>query len=92
MSRENFEELTIEEKDTFVSYLKVYKGYEEDIKDTKRAQKEQIDMCSKDLEGLSKKKIRKWFNYFKKNTQPEELRNDAEEINEIREAMGYTSE
>lgn len=86
-NKENFDELAPDEKKTFINYLKVYTGYEDDIKDTKRAQKEQIDICAKEIEGLSKKKVKKWFTYFKKNTKPEELRNDAEEISEIREAM-----
>jgi len=87
MSKENFDELTPDEKKTFIDYLKVYTGYEDDIKDTRRAQKEQIDICAREVEGINKKKVRKWFNYFKKEIKPEELRNDAEEIAEIREAM-----
>lgn len=87
MSKENFEELLSDEKKTFIDYLKVYTGYEDEIKDIKRAQREQIDICAKEIEGLSKKKVRKWFNYFKKGIKPDELRGDASELEEIREAM-----
>lgn len=85
--RKSFEELTSDEKQSFKGYLKVFMGYEDDIKSTREAQKEQIAQCAGEIQDMSKKDIRKLFNYFKKKVSPEELREDAEEIEEIKDFM-----
>lgn len=85
--RKGFEELTPDEKESFKGYLKVFMGYEDDIKSTREAQKEQISQCAGEIQNMSKKDIKKLFNYFKKKVNPDELREDAEEIEEIKEFM-----
>lgn len=91
-STKTFEELAPDERDTFSKHLKVFLGYEDDIKDTRESQKEQITMCSHEIEGLSKKDIRKMFNYFKKGITASQLREDADALEEIDGSLSNNSD
>lgn len=87
-STKTFEELAPDERETFSKYLKVFLGYEDDIRDTRESQREQITQCAHEIEGLSKKDIRKMFNYFKKGITASQLREDADALEEIDESLG----
>ena len=82
-----FELLGTTEKADFLNGLKTYLGYQEEIKETQRAQREQIGVVAKKIPGMSKKDVRKLFVYFKKKTTPTELREDADTIESIKESM-----
>jgi hypothetical protein len=81
--KEKLETLDSQEKSDFKDGLKTYLGYQEEITDLKESQREQITIVAAKVKSLSKKEVRKLFNYFKKETTPEELREDAEAIEEV---------
>lgn len=91
-STKSFEELAPDERETFSKYLKVFLGYEDDIKDTRESQREQILQCANEIDGLSKKDIRKMFNYFKKGITASQLREDADALEEIDESLSGGSD
>lgn len=85
MDTQSFEFLNEDEKKEFMDGLKTYLGYEREIKETKEAQKNQIKLVAEKIPALTAKEIRKYFVYFKKNTTPTELREDAEIIERIKQ-------
>jgi hypothetical protein len=87
-----FELLDSNEKRNLLDGLKTYLGYENDIKESRAAQKGQITVVSSKIPGMSKKDVRKLFVYFKKNTSPSELREDADTIEAVKEEMDVDRE
>jgi hypothetical protein len=82
-----FELLDSNEKRDFLDGLKTFLGYENDIKESRAAQKGQITVVSSKIPGMKKRDVRKLFIYFKKNTSPTELREDADTIEAVKEEM-----
>lgn len=84
MDTQTFEFLNDDEKRDFMDGLRTYLGYEREIKETRDSQKNQIKLVAEKVPSLSAKEVRKYFVYFKKNTTPTELREDAEIIERIK--------
>lgn len=82
--KEKLEVLSDEEKEDLKNRLKTYQGYQSQIDDLKESMKEQVSAACSEVNGLTKKEIRKIFAYFKKKTTPDELREDAEAMEEIK--------
>lgn len=83
-----FELLNDEEKDAFLDGLKTYLAYNEEASESKKAANEQVGLVASKLKNsLSKKEVKRFFSYFKKNTQPIALREDADIIESIKNKM-----
>lgn len=80
----NLEKLTDPEKDDLKNRLKTYMGYQSQIDDLRESMREQVTAATTEIGGITKKEVRKVFAYFKKKATPDELREDAEAIEEIR--------
>jgi len=85
--KEKLETLTDQEKADFKDGLKTYLGYQDDIDETKESQREQIKVVASKVKSLSKKEVRKLFNYLRKKISASELRDDAEAIEEIEDMI-----
>ena len=83
-----FEALTQDEKDAFKDGLKTFMGYQDELDETRKAMKGQIEITADKIEGLTKKDVKKLFNYYRKNIQPSDLRDDAEILEEVKTMMG----
>jgi hypothetical protein len=83
-----FQALDKDQKAAIKDGLSTYMGYLEDMAETRQVCKDLIDMTAKKVEGFSKKEMRKLFNYFKRGANPEELREDAEIIEEVNNFIG----
>jgi len=86
-SVKKLELLSEEEKDAFKDGLKTFMGYQEELDETRKAMKGQIEITADKIEGLSKKDVKKLFNYYRKNTQPSDLRDDAAILEEVKVMM-----
>lgn len=82
-----FEALSADEKAAFKDGLKTFMGYLEELQETRDAMKEQIKITAEKIEALSKKDVKKLFNYYKKDIQPSELREDAQLLEEVKTFM-----
>ena len=80
-----FSELTPDEQTEFKKALKEYRVYQDEIKDLKESQKEQVKDLASKLTGWKTKDVRKWFVYITKSVRPEYLREDADGLEEILE-------
>lgn len=77
-----------DDRSIFIDALKTYKGYQNEILETKSAQKEQIKRVYEETDKkVNKKDIRKMFNYFIKHTGPSSLREDADILETINEEL-----
>jgi len=81
--KEKLETLNSQEKADFKDGLKTYLGYQEEIGELRESQREQIVVVASKVKSLTKKEVRKLFTYFRKQVTPEQLRDDAEAIEEI---------
>jgi hypothetical protein len=79
----NYDQLSLEERDVFKTHLKAYMAQEDEIAECRSAQKSEIEQCADALDGWNKKEVRKYFRYIKKNTSAQELREDAEFLEEF---------
>ena len=86
--KEKLEMLSDEEKDDLKNRLKTYQGYQSQIDDLKESMREQVKAAADEIKGLTKKEVRKIFAYFRKKATPDELREDAEALEEIRVIVG----
>lgn len=82
--KEKLEILSDEEKEDLKNRLKTYQGYQSQIDDLKESMREQVKAAADEINGLTKKEVRKIFAYFRKKATPDELREDAEALEEIR--------
>jgi hypothetical protein len=83
-----FSALDAEEKAAFKDGLSTYLGYLAEAKETRDAMKDQVSLTAKKVPSLSKKDVKKFFNYFKKGVDPAELKEDASILAEMHEVMG----
>jgi len=77
INKDFLDSLDTNQVDVFLDGLKTYLGYEDEMRETKEAQKDQIKRVAQTLK-FKAKDIRKYFVYFKKKISAEELREDAE--------------
>lgn len=82
--KEKLEMLSDEEREDLKNRLKTYRGYQTQIDDLKESMREQVKAAGDEVKGLSKKEVRKIFAYFRKKATPDELREDAEALEEIK--------
>lgn len=82
--KDKLEQLSTEEKEDLKNRLKTYMGYQAQIDDLRESMREQVTAAGQEIDGLTKKEVRKIFAYFRKKATPDELREDAEAIEEIR--------
>jgi hypothetical protein len=85
--KEKLETLSEQEKHDFKDGLKTYIGYQEEIDETKESQREQVTVVASKVKSLSKKEVRKLFNYFRKRVTAAQLRDDAEAIEEVEDML-----
>ena len=81
--RKNFSELTPDEQTEFRKALKAYGVYQDEIKDLRESQREQVKDLAGKLQGWKTKDVRKWFVYITKSVSPDDLREDADELEEL---------
>ena len=81
---DKLEQLSDSDKAELKNRLKTYMGYQNQIDDLKESMREQVTAAGQEIEGLTKKEVRKIFAYFRKKATPTELREDANAIEEIR--------
>jgi hypothetical protein len=84
-------DLKPDEKKAFYNRLRAYLAYEDEIKESRDAQKEQIQACAQEIPGVDKKTVRKFFTYFKKRVTPRNLKTDAEVLEDL-EGLNETVE
>ena len=83
--------IKVKEKDFDIlkKYFKSFSSYEDEIKELRGYQKETIEKCVNELkaESLSKKEVKRIFNYLKKGIEPSELREEASVLDEIKRML-----
>lgn len=82
--KEKLDQLSAQDKEDLKNRLKTYMGYQSEIDDLKESMREQVTAATSEVKQLTKKEVRKIFAYFRKKATPDELREDAEAIEEIR--------
>lgn len=81
--RKTFSDLTPDEQTEFKRALKAYTTYQDEIKDLRESQREQIKDLASKIDGWKAKDVRKWFVYIAKSVSPDDLREDADGLEEI---------
>ncbi len=81
--KEKLELLNIDERAILKDGLKTYLAYQQEINETREVMKDQISRVASEVKTLTKKEVKKLFAYLKKNTTPDELREDAEALEEV---------
>ena len=81
--RKTFSDLTPDEQTEFKKGLKMFTTYQDEIKDLRESQREQIKELAGNLSGWKTKDVRKWFVYIAKSVSPDDLREDADGLEEI---------
>lgn len=85
-----FSALDAEEQAAFKDGLSTYLGYLAEAEETRDAMKDQVSLTAKKVPSLSKKDVKKFFNYFKKGVDPADLKEDAKILEEMHLIMGDT--
>ena len=81
--RKKFSDLQPAEQTEFKQALKAFTAYQDEIKDLRESQREQIKGLASKLDGWKSKDVRKWFVYIVKSVKPADLREDADGLEEI---------